>query len=35
MPRSSRHELAQFMKEAFASDYENVIATAMRWFDCY
>jgi len=24
-----------FMHEAFSGDYDNVIATAMAWFDCH
>lgn len=31
----SQEELSLFINEAFSSDYDNVIATAMRWFDCY
>lgn len=27
-------DLDQFMRVAFSGDYDNVIATAMDWFDC-
>lgn len=29
-----RNELDDFMRVAFSSDYDNVVATAMVWFDC-
>lgn len=31
----SRSDLDAFRLEATSGDYDNVIATAMRWFDCH
>lgn len=31
----SNDELSRFVDEAFSSDYDNVIITALRWFACY
>lgn len=28
-------ELDEFMRIAYSGDYDNVIATAMNWFDCW
>ena len=28
-----RDEVEEFMKEAMSGDYDNVLATAMRWVD--
>ncbi|MFZ7093995.1 hypothetical protein [Primorskyibacter sp. 2E233] len=28
-------ERDNFMREAFSGDYDNLIATAMAWFDCH
>jgi len=32
--RVPRAELDQFRVEATSSDYDNLLATAMRWVDC-
>ncbi|MDE1901249.1 MAG: hypothetical protein KGI37_06380 [Alphaproteobacteria bacterium] len=28
-------EIDAFMKEATADDYDHLLATCMRWFDCH
>lgn len=30
-----RDELARFRKEATSGDYDHLLQTALRWFDCY
>jgi ABC-type sugar transport system substrate-binding protein len=30
----SEEEIATFMAEATADDYDHLLQTAMRWFDC-
>ena len=30
----SKSERDKFMREVFSGDYDNVISTAMAWFDC-
>ena len=29
-----RAEIARFFDEAFAGDYDHLLATCLRWFDC-
>jgi hypothetical protein len=30
-----RDELDKFRKEATSADYDHLLQTALRWFDCY
>lgn len=31
----TRDELAEFRKEATSADYDHLLTTALRWFDCF